>query len=393
MAARPIYVTLPYNPDGPEMLEQSPGAGSSSEGCSTSATIPPITFTSGEFHSLEDARKAVNALTRPLGFEVNFSSVKDGKYCNLVCHRHGANGAFGARGTKRPRGTKATGCPFKVNCKLRGGMWLATLAHNTHNHAPQPASELPQLRRERLLALRADIHERLVVRGEAPAAVRSFLRSAGVALSDSAFAKAVADARRAARDAPAPAPAETMLAFTPATPGGNLHTLYIPAAVARALAQEYGSEVAVGDDRQFGPYSKPRGAQRCGYCKEPGHRINQCNAYEERHGQPYQVSTRKRALSASSESSAAPAPAAKTMKAASAAATAQPPPTDTVSAPATVPDPVPLPAQRPEMAGQSNAFHQSVDVDVSFLEQALFDMPPDQAQAYLDLPQGQQPTD
>lgn len=66
MTARPIYVNLPFVPDGPEMTERSPGAGGSSQGGPRDhgAEIPPIIYTTGQYHTLEDARKAVNALTR-----------------------------------------------------------------------------------------------------------------------------------------------------------------------------------------------------------------------------------------------------------------------------------------------------------------------------------------
>jgi hypothetical protein len=372
------------------------GAGSSSEGgaLDPNSEIPPIIYTSGQYHSLEDARKAVNSLTRPLGFEVNFSSVKDGKYCNLVCHRHGANGAYGAKGNKRPRGTKATGCPFKVNCKLRNGMWHSKLSNNTHNHGPQDPSELPQLRRERLEELKDELHERLIVQGDPPTDVRKWLREKGIALSDSAFGKAIADARKAALDMPEPA-GEPMVAFTPCTPGGNLHTLYIPAAIARKLAEEYGSEVAVTDDRRFKPYNKPRGAQRCGYCKKPGHRINQCEEYEQKHGHPYQAPVKAKKDS----SSASPGPATHTPgseSAVSATANAPPPTAEAAAVPAATPaHPVtatahPPPTQQALAAGQGHSFHPGLTADVTFLEQAFLDMPPEQAQAYLNMQQGQQ---
>ncbi|BEJ11645.1 hypothetical protein CspHIS471_0201050 [Cutaneotrichosporon sp. HIS471] len=395
MTTNPIYVNLPFVPDDPEMIERPPDTENGSSGGSLDPTveIQPITYTSGQYHTLEDARKAVNSLTRTLGFEVNFSSVKDGKYCNLVCHRHGANGAYGAKGTKRPRGTKATGCPFKVNCKLRNGMWHAKLSNNTHNHGPQDPSELPQLRRERLEELKDELHERLIVQGDPPADVRRWLREKGIALSDSAFGKAIADARKAALDMP-DAVGEPMMAFTPSTPGGNLHTLYIPATVARALAEEYGSEVAVTDDRRFKPYNKPRGAQKCGYCKKPGHRINQCDEYEQRHGHPYQAPVKVKRVASSSS----PGPGTLTPGSESAASvTAKPPlPTEvgpvpsatSFSPPATVTATAP-PAEHELVTGQDPGFHPSLGTDVTFLEQAFLEMPRTQAQAYLNMPQDQ----
>ncbi|GMK56208.1 hypothetical protein CspeluHIS016_0300480 [Cutaneotrichosporon spelunceum] len=386
MTTRPLYVNLPFVPDGPEMIDRPPDAGTSSQGgqIDPDSDIPAIPYTTGQYHTLEDARKAVNSLTRTLGFEVNFSSVKDGKYCNLVCHRHGANGAYGARGTKRPRGTKATGCPFKVNCKLRHGMWHAKLSNNTHNHGPQDASELPQLRRERLEQLKDEIHERLIVQGDPPADVRRWLRGQGIALSDSAFGKAVADARKAALDMPE-AVGEPMVAFTPSLPGGNLHTLHIPAAVARALAEEYGSEIAVTDDRRFKPYNKPRGAQKCGYCKKPGHRINQCDEYEQRHGHPYHAPVKpKRAASSSS-----PVPEAHTSGSESAVSTnANPPAGPVASAPSAPVTAAQAPAHALP-AGQEAGFHPGLGADVILLEQAFLEMPPAQAQAYLSMQQGQ----
>lgn len=312
--------------------------------------------------------------------------MKDGKYCNLVCHRHGANGAFGAKGNKRPRGTRATGCPFKVNCKLRNGMWLAKLSNNTHNHGPQDPSELPQLRRERLEELKDEIHERLIVQGDPPTELRKFLREKGIQLSDSAFGKAIADARKAALDMPDTA-GEPMVAFTPSAPGGNLHTLYIPAAIARALAEEYGSEVAVTDDRRFKPYKKPRGAQKCGYCKKPGHRINQCDEYEQKHGHPYQAPVKGKLVA----SSTSPVPATQTPGSDSAvSASANGRPSTAEGAPPPSAPPVAPPATAHPAAGPAHAFHPNLGADVSFLEQAFLDMPPEQAQAYLNLQQNQQ---
>ncbi|BEI80941.1 hypothetical protein CcaverHIS002_0201010 [Cutaneotrichosporon cavernicola] len=361
MTASPIYVNLPFISDDPEMVERPPDTGNGSSGGSLDPTveIQPITYTSGQYHTLEDARKAVNSLTRTLGFEVNFSSVKDGKYCNLVCHRHGANGAYGAKGTKRPRSTKATGCPFKVNCKLRNGMWHAKLSNNTHNHGPQDPSELPQLRRERLEELKDEIHERLIVQGDPPADVRRWLREKGITLSDSAFGKAIADARKAALDMP-------------------------DASQSRApLRKSMGPEVAVTDDRRFKPYNKPRGAQKCGYCKKPGHRINQCDEYEQKHGHPYQAPVKSQA------GGVVLVPGSRYTDAwigiCSVAPVRSAPPS---SPPAAVTATAP-PAEHVLMTGQDPGFHPGLGTDVTFLEQTFLEMPRAQAQAYLNMPQDQ----